>query len=223
MDNVPENNELTDNEIFMSFLEPWLEKIEKKIEFLSELYANQHKDEALTLCCCYIEALGKYFYGPDNKRSRWCFVCVLKEFGANEILCYIHPMQLLNYLKRQKPYKEKLVMIEPLIEQIKSELHSEEAILDMLEPILAKQQLNHLSENIWNGSFAAIAYERIRSELVHEMDATDISFSQTTLEGEPVPNIDFQLLYKELQTVFSRLKKLSLETKTFMGRSVPKH
>ena len=111
MDNVPENNKLTDNELFMSFLEPWLEEIEKQIEFLSELYTNQHRDEALTLCCCYIEALGKYFYGPDNKRSHWCFVCVLKEFGANKIFCYIHPKQLLNYLKKpynKKLYKEKL-------------------------------------------------------------------------------------------------------------------
>jgi hypothetical protein len=40
------------------FIKAYFDDLEQRIAFLRELQAAEHENEALMLCCCYIEALG---------------------------------------------------------------------------------------------------------------------------------------------------------------------
>ena len=55
-----------------------------------------------------------------------------------------------------------------------------------------------------------IAYERIRCEAVHDMYTIKLSFSETELNGEPVPELDFKLLKSALDEIVLHLKGKSL-------------
>ncbi len=71
-----------------------------------------------------------------------------------------------------------------------------------------------LQDNLFKGTIAAISYELIRSELVHDISAGNITFSETQFKGHPVPDLNFELLYPALWTIFHRLENKSLKTNT---------
>ena len=64
---------------------------------------------------------------------------------------------------------------------------------------------------MYKGSMAMIAYERIRCEAVHDIYATKLSFSESKLNGKPVPDFDFSLLKRALTNIESFLRKKSLD------------
>jgi hypothetical protein len=203
----------------LKFIEAYFDDLERKIAFLEELFRDNHKEEALLLCCCYIEGLGNYLYWHEE--GCWKnFVRILIEHGNNRIFCHIHPLQLQRaFANTNNPRSINKIgeKLDSLLNESVQKLFSEEEILELVRPVLDEDELEKLRERVWKGTFAAIAYEHIRNPLVHELGAVEVSFSETTFMGEPVPNLDFPLLYTPLQRIHTTMKGLSLRSRRWFG------
>lgn len=197
------------------FIKAYFDNLQKRIAFLRELHAEGRECEALMLCCCYIEALGsRELIGLDLKAKNYC--AILSEEGGNEIWRLINPKQLKKVLSTNGLFKEQFNTLEPLIDDFGSQLIDPQELLARLEPSLDGKQRSWLQDNIFKGSMAMISYERIRCELVHDIDAdTSISFSETTYKGNPVPKLDFEALYSSLKKVVAASQSKAVSTNKF--------
>lgn len=193
------------------FIEAYFRDLENRVTFLEELNRTGHRNEALLLCCCYIEALGsRQSSEPKSKAKNYCSILV--QYGENEIWSMLHPKQIQAVLSEKKLFNNAFRTVEPLIDAIGNQLISPLELLGILMPSLNAAQQRWLQENIYKGSMANISYEHIRSALVHDISASDISFSATQYKGNPLPNIDWDLLYPSLQKIVATLKNEALLT-----------
>jgi len=195
-------------------IKAYFDDLEERIAFLKELNEGDHKDEALMLCCCYIEALGSRQYHESDRKAK-NYSRILEEYGGNYIFALVHPKQLKRVLENQNLFKPDISAIEPIIEGFEKELVSQEVVTDSLLPVINKDQAKWLQDNIFKVTMANISYEFVRSELVHDISAENVTFSKTTIEGDPVPDLNFELLYPALWNIFHLLKGKSLETNTW--------
>jgi hypothetical protein len=140
---------------------------------------------------------------------------ILEEESGNPLFALVHPTQLVRVLKDNKLFNSDLKTIEPLIEKFGKPLQTQKIIFEALSPALSKDQKNWFQDNFFKCTIAAISYERVRSELVHDISAGSLSFSETTFNGAPVPNLDFDLLYRALLNIFECGKSRSIETNTW--------
>src|SRR5215510_14342001 len=81
-------------------IKAFFEVLSEKVAFLRQLFDSSRQDEAMTLCCVYIDALGQALYFPD-KRSALNFVRALREYGGQPYLDLFHPAGLVRWLKTQ--------------------------------------------------------------------------------------------------------------------------
>lgn len=192
-------------------IKAYFDDLQNRISFLAELHVMGRKDEALMLCCCYIEALGsRESDEPKNKAKNYCGI--LTEQGGNELWRLIHPKQLKNLLSSKKLFNDILNVLEPLVDAYGKQLIEPHEVLDCFNPHINEEQRNWLQNNIFKGSMASISYERIRSELVHDISGGSISFGETVCNGKQVPDIDFELLYASLLKIVSASQEKSIST-----------
>ena len=205
-------NDIDSDKIFM--IQAYFDDLEKRIDFLKELYNGHHADEALMLCCCYIEALGSRQYHDSNRKAK-NYYRILVEFSGNNIFAFVHPKQLKNVLKDKKLFKPNIGQIDPIIDGFGKELIPQQEVSDRLAPVVTEKQMNWLNDNLFKGTMAAISYDRVRSDLVHDISTSNLTFSETTFDGKPVPDMNFELLYPALMKIFDSLKEMSLKTNTW--------
>ena len=136
---------------------------------------------------------------------------ILEEDSGNSLFALVHPKQLRLVLRQAKLLKPVLGKIEAQIDQFGNELQSQPTVLGKLHDSLSKQQESWLRENLFKGTIAAISYDRVRSELVHDVSAGTVTFSESTVNGEPVPDLNFDLLYQALVNIFINVKRISIE------------
>jgi len=191
-------------------IKAYFDDLEKRISFLYELCHSDHKNEALMLCCCYIEALGNRRYNSRNSSKNYSMI--LQECSGNSLFAYVHPKQLKEVLANQKLFRGVYSKIEPIIDGFKKRLVTQEEVLHELSPLITKQQVCWLKEYLFKVTMAYISYDRIRSELVHDISASAISFSETTLNDQPVSELDFPLLYSALRNIFQMVRDASITT-----------
>lgn len=185
--------------------------LQGRIAFLVELRAMGRKDEALMLCCCYIEALGtRASTEPERKAKNYC--SILAEQGCNEIWRLVHPKQLKGLLSSKGLFSGVFSAIEPLIDSFGKQLIDPQEVLAGLDPSLNEQQRSWLQDNIFRGSMANISYERIRCELVHDISGGSISFSETIHNGNPVPDLDFEMPYASLRKIVDASQEKAVST-----------
>ncbi len=209
----------SDRDYYIKLIESGLKSLEAKTDFLGELFKDGRKDEALTLCCCYIEAAGNNRYGKDNNRKH--FVKILKEHGGEEVLSVIHPKHMKDKLLELKGLKIIGGKVAGVLVKAFGHLYTDEEMINLSMPVLDQSELTKLSKNLWRGTLAAIVYEDIRSPLVHRAMAPNYYFSTTTFKGEPVAFPDFDLLFSAWERILSEMKDYSLRTVTWMGSTFP--
>ena len=182
------------------YIKAYYDELQSRIAFLGELYGMGKRHEALMLCCCYIEALGsRQSREPERKAKNYC--TALFEHGQNEIWPLIHPKQLKNVLSTNGLFKDAFSTLQPLIDSFGAQLIDPQEVQAHLDGALNEQQRGWLKDNIFKGSVANISYDRIRSELVHDISAAPISFSETSYKGHPVPDLNFEMLYASLRRI----------------------
>jgi len=128
----------------MHFIQAFFDTIDDKIAFLSHLCALGRHDEAMTLCCTYIDGLGQAIYwrssshpGSTKNNSSFNFVRVLREHGEQPYLDLIHPMGFIRWLRkvenRQKKFKGLPEKIESALQAFKGQLMKESDLLAILQ------------------------------------------------------------------------------------------
>ena len=203
---------MIDNDSDKTFvIQAYFDDLEKRIAFLRELYCGNHTDEALMLCCCYIEALGSRQYHDSDRKAK-NYYRILEEFSGNYLFTLIHPKQLRNVLKDKKLFKSNIKQIDPIIDGFGKELILQKIVSDSLSPVVTKDQMKWLNDNLFKGTMAAISYDRIRNDLVHDISTSNLTFKETTFDGKPVPDMNFDLLYPALMKIFDSFKEISLKT-----------
>jgi len=195
-------------------IKAYFDDLENRIAFLKELHKGSHIDEALMLCCCYIEALGSRHYHDSNRKAK-NYYRILVEYSENRIFALVHPKQLKNILKDKKLFNQNIDRIEPIVDGFGKELIPQQEVICRLEPVATEEQMNWLNDNLFKGTMAAISYDRIRSDLVHDISTSKLTFSETTFEGKQVPDMNFRLFFSALIKIFKNLKERSLETNTW--------
>ena len=204
-------NDINSDKTFM--IQAYFDDLEKRITFLKELYDGNHTDEALMLCCCYIEALGSRQYNENGKAKNYCKLLV--EFSGNNIFALIHPKQLKNVLAAKPLFRTHIDQITPIIDRFGKELIPHQEVIDCLTPVITEDQKNWLNANFFKGTMAAISYDRVRSDLVHDISTLNLTFSETTIDGKTVPDMNFELMCPALMKIFNNLKEMSLKTNTW--------
>jgi hypothetical protein len=192
------------------FIQAYFDELEQRIAFLKELNEGGHKSEALMLCCCYIEALGTRKYHEPEKKSK-NYSQVLQEYGGNDLFEFVHPEQLKRVLANQKLFKPNFFNIEPIINSFGNELLSKEVVVKRLLRAITREQLAWLRDNMFKATIAAVSYEWVRGNLVHHIGTGDVTFDETMIKGNAVPDLNFELLYPALRNIFLRIKDESLQ------------
>ena len=113
-------------------------------------------------------------------------------------------------------FKEQFSTLEPLIDSFGSQLIDPQELLARLDSSLDETQRSWIQDNIFKGSMAMISYERIRCELVHDIEADSIiSFGETTYKGNAVPILDFEALYASLKNIVAVSQSKAVSTNMF--------
>ena len=198
-------------------IEGYYNWLEKKINSLTHFYNNGYKTEALLLCCCYIDSLGN-LRNPENGNKE-TFVYMLKKYSENELFGYIHPKMLIKTFVGGRIKKLNKIggKIEAILKKHSGQFYSDREILNFAKPLLNSDEIEILTDNLWRGTYAAIAYEDVRCPAVHRFSGSNVSFDKTTYKGEPTPEIDFHILYEALKKVYSTMKEMALESNTWSG------
>lgn len=190
-------------------IEAYYNDIEQRISFLKELHDGGHNNEALMLCCCYIEALGSQRY-HDSERKAQNFCTILEEDSGNLIFGLIHPVLALKVLGSKKLFQENFSSIETALSSLGNTLCNKEKFYELIEPLTTARQHEWFTENIFKLTIAAISYDQVRSELVHDISTSTVNFNGTTFNGVQVPSLNFDILYRALQNIFSNAKYQSV-------------
>jgi len=193
-------------------IDAYLKRIEKRICFLKELH-KEHKEEALTLCCCYIDAFASKEYSESDETAV-NFCSMLEKYFQPE-LCTIHPKQLKDILSNNGDFDECFSSYAEILDDL-SETCSKEDMVSKLSHLTNNKQEQWLTNYMYKGSIAYIAYKRIRCGLVHNMSGPEIEFDKIRFNGNPIPRLGFNTFYKALTKMFEDYKNKSISQNEFI-------
>jgi hypothetical protein len=191
--------------------------LDERVAFLEVLQQQGRQQEALTLLCVYLEGLAQRIYGKGSRvrGSRENFVRVLIEQGGEEQLALVDRTVLCDALRHggDKLTREACAALAEVIEGEPAgsagELSTIDEVLEAARPKLAREQRRLLAGQVWRGTLAAVAYDRFRNPLVHDLHApTDLPLDNLTFRGAPVPSITFAVLYRALRRIGSHWMRL---------------
>jgi hypothetical protein len=201
-----------------SFIEAYFDDLRQRIDLLPQLHAGEYENEALLLCCCYIEGLGSSLYWPHEASAR-NIVRILEEHGSEEMLWHIHPRQLLSALEEGVPklYQRINDRLAAAFATDQDALRTKEEVVALVKDQLTVEEMQQLKNHLWRGTLANLIYSNIRSPLVHRLGASPLLLSKTTLRGQPVPVLDFILLYPQLLNILEKVRTLSVTANSWFG------
>jgi len=196
-------NNVFELEALSAFCEDW----NRRIVFLGELSERGRRDEALILCCCYIEAIGTWFTGWE-RGGKETFAMALLTYAGGDIFSRINPWLLFEEIRR----KEDTVKWEIILDKLESAFTGFNAtfypsaeITEACRSALSGEEFTVLDKSIWMGTMANPAYSITKCEGVHNGSAT--------LKGCGEIALDFQLFYPALQRVFEVARRLIMSGK----------
>ena len=200
-----------------AMIEADFDNLERRADLLLRLKKMGFEEEALLLCCCYIEGMGNLYFGGGGRQLN--FYRILKNFGGEEMLMHIHPKQLWIGLRTAKNLQTIGQKIGITLRKVEKKLYTEEDVLALVAHLLNKEEMTKLKDNLWRGTLAALAYKEFRSPAVHELGgAKSFSFEGTTFKGEPAPVLDFSLLYEGMLNILRNMREKSTKTGTYFGQ-----
>jgi hypothetical protein len=200
-----------------SYIDAFFQYHRGRAERLLDLWGQGYHDDALTLCCCYLDGLAGFAYHTSD-RTAHNFVKLLREHGAQPQLVQCSPLALVKWLENQDGWR-KLTgnQLRSGFGNSLTTLMSEGDFSNSLSSLLDPQDLQRLSKEIWRSSVAYIAYERLRNPFVHELGGPGaVIVVNATVSSEEV-SIDFQVLHRALLHAMEHFESLSRTTGRWFG------
>lgn len=193
---------------------------EQRLQFLHQLYADNHKAEALTLCLSYIDSFSQWLLWPNDK-SGGNFVNAIINFGGDATIGLVNPLQAVRKFKNMKSKKfwiDISICIETVYSGPDYELQTEAEFINKISPCLKESSIKYVKEQLWQTTTAAIAYYHLRNPSIHGFGAWEpLTFSRTTYKGIPVPRLDFKRLHSIAINLHSELRRRSNESRQWFG------
>ncbi|MHC1728337.1 MAG: hypothetical protein AB9866_20435 [Syntrophobacteraceae bacterium] len=192
-----ENNDL-ELEALSSLCEEW----DRRINFLPELFRQGRTDESLILCCCYIEAIGKWF-GKSEMSSKEAFTKALLRYGENEVFSRLYPRRLLSLLQQDEDVEVAdiiLLKLRAVFDSLQDEFYPLEEIRTVCRAALSDEEFDSLHVVLWRATLACLAYKVTRCEGVHHGMVTVWRCGDAIL--------DFKLFHPALKRIFEKARGL---------------
>ena len=182
-----------DRKAKIEFIEAYFVNLDRRIALLRQLHESEYENEALLLCCCYIDGLATSLYWPDEGSAR-NFVRVLQQHGGETLLCHVHPKQLFEAFDSKRFLRSLAARVARLWGSNDHCLRTLDEAAAELSGHLPAEEASLLRNEIWRGTLAQLVYTRIRCQAVHNLGASPLLLSETTFRDKPVPPLDFDLL-----------------------------
>jgi hypothetical protein len=205
-----------DREAKREFVRAYFEYLTRRIALVPRLHKGDYENDALLLCCCYIDGLGVSLYWPQEGSAR-NFVRVLQEHGGEEVLWHVHPRQLIESFDAQRSLRSIAARLSGILGPDDHRLRAPDELVSELGGSLDSDEMRRLRDHVWRGTLAHLAYTRIRCQLVHGLGAAPLLLSKTTLKGQPVPSLDFDILYRALRRIADAATEVSIRTNKWFG------
>ena len=195
------------NDFELEALSASCEEWSRRIAFLDELFRQGHTDESLILCCCYIEAIGTWFYEPgfDGEET---FAKALLRYAENEVFSRINPGRLLDALRQrdgQARWGIVLGKLAPAFARFQDRFYPSNEISEACRSALSKDEFAVLDNSLWMGTLADLAHGITKCEEVHNGCITVRGCGETV--------VDFQLFYPALSRIFEKARRLIMSGK----------
>jgi hypothetical protein len=158
----------------------YLDDLSGRVAFLAELVSSGHRQEALILCCVYLDGIGNWLDGFAGKSGE-NFCRTLINLGGESTLSLVLPKRL----RESLPWKSGPKGCRMAFESVTASMNDVEAVsleeMNNLSVSLSPDVASWLERNLWRGTIASVVHERLRTPNVHVLgSASGISFSKTT-------------------------------------------
>ncbi len=166
----------------------YFDHAEARVAFLSELDRTDHRSEAMTLCLTYIDSFAQWLCWPRSASGR-NFVEAALQFGGDELMGLVHPLQAVQSFQRMNgPWPALAERVKVAFPGPPHELLPMATFEERLTPHVTAAQLTGVQREAWRATIAHAAYQHLRNPSVHAFGSSDgIYFSRTTFRGAAVP------------------------------------
>jgi hypothetical protein len=201
-----ENNDI-ELELLCDFCDDW----DRRIEFLADLMREGHADESLILCCCYIEAIGKWLCKSELS-DRETFAKALIRYGRNKVFSRVNPVRLISELQEiasvgddSDGLKQVAAKLSHAFAALQDRFYPEEEIRSICNPVLEERGYLLLERSLWMGSLAALAHGITGCEGIHD--------GEVRIGGVEETVMDCRLFYPALKYIFESARRLIMSGK----------
>lgn len=184
----------------------------------SQLYGSGHRDEATTLCCCYIDGLANLLYA-DDVRSAFNFVRILREHGRQPEFARVRPIVMTRWLLANNKKLASARKLEAAMGTDLARIMSEGEFDAMMARHLTKQEYDTLCPERWRASLGFVAYLHLRIPAVHRTGPPGGVVVPSDVSSMAV-RIDFHKLHGALSACISDLRQLSLTAGMWFGHDI---
>lgn len=195
-----------------TYVDAFFQYHRRRAERLLELWGQGHQDDALTLCCCYLDGLASFAYYCSH-RSAYNFVALLREHGAEPELSLCSPLALIRWMEGQGGWRKVASgKLRVALGTTITTLISDKNLEGLLKAHLPHRDFQRLTSDIWRASVAYIAYERLRNPFVHQLGGPGAVIVTSATVTDKEVAIDFPVLHQALLRALDHFESVSRKT-----------
>lgn len=136
------------------FIETFFDDLDGKVRFVEELYSQGRRDEAIMLCCVYLDGLGNFLSG-SSAGSAENFCRVLIDHSREEVFGFILPHRLAERVPWKSAPTGGHGALDPALRALpKLEAFVESELVATLTTKVPESTLRWLERHLWRGSVA---------------------------------------------------------------------
>jgi hypothetical protein len=189
--------------------------VDARVSFLSSLWHDGRQDEALTLCCCYLDALAKSVY-RDVTSGAERFARLLIEYASDDLFRAHNAKTFRRWVEGQGAnFKQKFghsaARISACIGDPESRLLTPNAFHEYAVSALGQVDYERISRHLWRGSTGWVIYKHLRSPFVHSFWGPGaVVMGPSDVPEEERELVSFPRLHAELQALSASFRSRSL-------------
>jgi hypothetical protein len=202
----------------LEFIRAFFDYAVDRSAFLRQLFDQGRQDEAVTLCCCYIDGLANMVYW-DSDRSQFNFVRLLREHGKHPDLEKATALALIRWIETSRAALAPIaVKIRQHMSAELTRIQPEVELRARLQRLLSPPDFQQLSHELWRATLASIAYQRMRVPFVHRLGGpAAVVVGSGDHRSADVIHIDFGVLHAALDAIIAHFRELSISTGRWFG------
>ncbi len=172
----------------------------RRIASLQAMFDQGFQDEALVLCGCYIEAIGRWLFKSDPSGEE-AFAKALVCHGGNEVFSRINPKRLMEFLRRDRDADRHIISaLSEAFAGFQDGFHPFPEIISVCESALSDEPFVPVDEIFWPGTLACAAYRITRCEGIQNGSVEVKDYEGAVL--------DFEVFHPALKRIFEKARAM---------------